>query len=147
VLSGAAIGAASAQTNPGQVGKKEFLLQNPRLRKLTGTEIRRLAVGNSIYGILHDGQQYAVHFFPQHECPVLLDDNRRGIGIWNLKDDLITAQFPTIANAETVSLECYRIQQLELYFCHDPRSHRFSWVFVTEGRDAAFDDLSGFARF
>jgi len=127
-LAAGAFTTASLAAQPKTMSKDSFL---GRFDTRLGTdEIRQLMVGNTMEGVTFKGQEYIAFVNEDGTVDKMVGD-RRETGTWEIKDNGIAFQFPTLANGGRFFLEIYHHKNGELYKGWSVDENRWVW-FVTE---------------
>ncbi|MCP3944182.1 MAG: hypothetical protein GY710_22270 [Desulfobacteraceae bacterium] len=107
--------------------------------RLSGKQINEIAVGNTLIGVTYKGVPYVLHFDPNGEVILQMNDGRKEVGKWEINNDHIMSQWPTIANNERLELDYYQYKNGHIYlsvatqFPH--KSSRWSWFVIEPGRN------------
>lgn len=131
ISAGVALGAftrASLAKQPRTMTQSAFLDRSDR--RLNDAQIRRLLVGNSMFGVTHKGHEYVAYIDEDGSVDKMVGD-RRETGRWAIRDGKLYLKFPTLASGEEFALELYKYRLEALYKGYSPKERRWTW-FVTE---------------
>ena len=99
--------------------------------RLDEDQLRRLISGHTIDGVTYKGQEYSAYFDPNGMVDKAVG-NRREQGQWQIKDDTLQMQFPTLAGGDRFDLQVYAHQNGGLYKGWSEGERRWTW-FVPVG--------------
>ena len=135
ISAGVASGAfsqASLAASPAKQAKDLFTTPNDK--QLTDKELTILLSDNTMAGVTHKGSQYMTYLQKGGTAIKEIDDGRKEKGQWKIENNELTLRFPTIASGESFSMMIYRFKQGDLYKGWAPKTHRWTWFIVEQGK-------------
>ena len=85
------------------------ILLTEEIKQLSSSEIQNLIVGNTLEGVLQDGDKYSLYLEPQGAAYLRMHDGREEIGRWELmKNGLIKSRFPSAAGNNELTMAYFK---------------------------------------
>ena len=102
--------------------------------QLSSAEIKRMLIGNTLVGILQDGDQYRLFLDLDGNAYVNMDDGREEIGRWTLLDNgLIKSRFPSVADNDELTMSYFYAQSSNEFFNIVDHGQRWGKFHVRQG--------------
>ena len=102
--------------------------------QLSSAEIKRMLIGNTLVGILQDGDQYRLFLDLDGNAYVNMDDGREEIGRWTLLDNgLIKLRFPSVADNDELTMSYFYAQSGNEFFNIVDHGQRWGKFHVRQG--------------
>ena len=102
--------------------------------QLLSAEIKRMLIGNTLVGILQDGDQYRLFLDLDGNAYLKMDDGREEIGRWTLLDNgLIKSRFPSVADNDELTMSYFYAESSDEYFNIVNHGQRWGKFHVIQG--------------
>ena len=101
---------------------------------LSSEEIKRMLIGNTLVGILQDGDRYRLFLDLDGNAYLKMDDGREEIGRWTLLDNgLIKSRFPSVADNDELTMSYFQAQSGDEFFNVVDHGQRWGKFHVRQG--------------
>ena len=131
---GVALPAIAKASNPQVKQDLSSITLTSQTPQLSSVEIKRKLIGNTLVGILQDGDQYRLFLDPDGNAYLKMDDGREEIGRWTLQDNgLIKSRFPSVADNDELTMSYFYSQSSDEFFNIVDHGQRWGKFHVRQG--------------